>query len=105
MKEILEAMQALSPQLATLEKYMTGGDLSGMNVNELLGPNPQLGFSRLVEFKAALDRMRGLTWVYMEASAAAGKFPVQSIPQALKEFLQQQATKTQANHAAGKKIG
>ena len=69
-----------------------------------LGSNLKLGLSRLVEFKAALDRMRGLTWVYMEAAASAGKLPAQCIPQAFKEFLQQRATRTQAIHT-DKKIG
>jgi len=105
MKKILQAMEAITPQLEELETQLAHGDFTGKNVNDLLGPNPQSGFSRLVEFKAALDRMRGLTWVYMEAAASAGKFPAQRIPQALREFLQQQASQTQASHVAGKKTG
>lgn len=105
MTEILKAMEAITPQLDELEKQLARGEFSGKDLNEVLGQNPQLAFSRLVEFKAALDRMRGLTWVYMEAAANAGKFPAQRIPQALKEFLQQQASQTQASHTAGKKTG
>ena len=103
MKEILDAMQDITPKLQELESHLTHGDFSGKNVTELLGSNPQLGFSRLVEFKAALDRMRGLTWVYMEAAANAGKVPAQRIPQALREFLQQQATQAQSSHTSKKK--
>ena len=103
MKEILKAMEEITPQLGELEKHLAKGDFAGKTVSDLLGPDPQLAFSRLVEFKVALDRMRGLTWVYMEAAANAGKFPAQRIPQALREFLQQQATKTQASHVSGKK--
>jgi len=103
MKEIVEAMESLTPRLEELEKQMTSRDFSGKNAKDLLGSNPQLTFSRLVEFKVALDRMRGLTWVYMEAAENAGRGPVKRMPQALKEFLQQQATKTQSSHAAGKK--
>jgi hypothetical protein len=105
MKEILKAMEAITPQLQDLETQLTHGDFSGKNVTELLGSNPQLGFSRIVEFKAALDRMRGLTWVYMEAAANAGKFPAQRIPQALKEFLQQQAVRAQTSPSSSKKTG
>lgn len=105
MNEILKAMEVITPQLQDLETQLANGDFSGKNVSELLGANPQLGFSRIVEFKATLDRMRGLTWVYMEAAANAGKFPAQRIPQALKEFLQQQATKAQASPASSKKTG
>jgi hypothetical protein len=105
MKEILQAVEAITPQLQELEMRLAHGDFAGKNVDELLGPNPQSGFSRLVEFKAALDRMRGLTWAYLEAAASAGKFPAQRIPQGLKEFLQQQASQTHASHATGKKTG
>lgn len=104
MKEILEAMESLTAKLAELESQMTRGDFSGKNASDLLGTNPQLAFSKLIEFKAAIDRMRGLTWVYMEAAANAGKFPVQRIPQALREFLQHEASKTSSANA-GKKIG
>ena len=41
-----------------------------------------------------LDRMRGLTWGYLEAAASAGKFPAQRIAQALKDFLHDQSVKT-----------
>jgi hypothetical protein len=50
--------------------------------------------------------MRGLAWVYMEAAASTGRFPAQRIPQALKEFLQQQAPKPHSSSAsADKKTG
>lgn len=101
MKEILKTMEAMIPQLKELETQLATGNVANKDVDELLGQNPQQAFSRLVEFKAALDRMRGLTWVYMEAVATAGKFPAQRIPQALKQFLQQQASQT---HASSKKI-
>lgn len=103
MKEILKAMEAIAPQLEALETQLVHGQLDGKDADELLGQNPQLAFSRLVEFKAALDRMRGLTWVYMEAAASAGKFPAQRIPQQLKQFLQQQAAKTHATDANDRK--
>ena len=105
MKEILQAVEAITPKLEELETYLARGDFAGKTVNELLGANPQSGFSKLVEFKATLDRMRGLIWVYMEAAASAGKFPAQRIPQALKDFLQQQAAQSQASHAGTKKTG
>jgi len=104
MKEILDAMESLTPKLADLESQMTHGDFTGKNADDLLGPNPQLAVSKLIEFKAAIDRMRGLTWVYMEAAANAGEFPAQRIPQALREFLQHEATKSNSANA-GKKIG
>jgi len=105
MKEIIESMETLTTQLKELEKRMHKGDYAGKNVTEMLGTNPQSGFSKLVEFKAAVDRMRGLAWVYMEAAASTGKFPAQRIPQALKEFLQQQAHTTHTAHPSGKKTG
>ena len=58
-----------------------------------LGSNLKLGLSRLVEFKAALDRIRGSRGSIWKR-----------IPQAFKEFLQQRATRTQAIHT-DKKIG
>lgn len=91
MKDVIEAMESLTPKLAELESQMARGDLAGKDLTDLLGPNPQLGFSKLIEFKATIDRMRGLTWVYLEAAANAGKFPNQRIPKPLREFLQQQA--------------
>jgi hypothetical protein len=106
MKEILESMESLTAQLKELEGRMAKGSYKGKNVTEMLGANPQLGFSKLVEFKAAVDRMRGLAWVYMEAAASTGRFPAQRIPQALKEFLQQQAPKPHSSSAsADKKTG
>lgn len=104
MKEILKAMEAITPQLEQLESQLAHGEFAGKDVSELLGQNPQTAFSRLVEFKATLDRMRGLTWVYLEAAANAGKFPAQGIPQPLKQFLQQQATKP-TTHVTDKKTG
>jgi len=101
MKEILESMETLTPRLEALEALMAHGDFRNESLSELLGPNPKLGFSRLIEFKAMLDRMRGLTWVYLEAAATAGKFPAQRIPQALKDFLHEQSVKTHS----GKKTG
>jgi hypothetical protein len=92
--DILSAMDAIIPKLEALEAQMTRGDFGGKNLAEVLGPNPQAACSRLVEFKAALDRMRGITWVYMEAAASVGRTPVPRIPQPLKEFLQQQATRS-----------
>jgi len=102
-KEILDTMESLTPKLAELESQMTHGNFTGKNTNDLLGSNPQLAFSKLIEFKAAIDRMRGLTWLYMEAAANAG-FPAQRIPPALREFLQREATKSNSA-GAGKKIG
>lgn len=103
-KEILETMESLTPKLAELESQMTHGNFTGKNTNDLLGSNPQLAFSKLIEFKAAIDRMHGLTWLYMEAAANAGKFAAQRIPPALREFLQREATKSNSE-GAGKKIG
>ena len=101
MKEILESIEALQPKLEALEALMTRGDFRHESLSDLLGPNPKVGFSRLIEFKAMLDRMRGLTWVYLEAAASAGKFPAQRIPEALKGFLHEQSVKTHS----GKKTG
>ena len=93
MKEILENIEALAPKLEALEALMSGGDFRKESLSELLGPNPKATFSRLIEFKATLDRMRSLTWGYLEAAASAGKFPAQRIPHALKEFLHEQSLK------------
>ena len=93
MKEILESIDILTPKLAALETLMSRGDFRKESLSELLGPNPKAAFSRLIEFKATLDRMRGLTWGYLEAAASAGKFPAQRIPHALKEFLHEQSLK------------
>ena len=101
MKQIIEGIESLTPRLRELELEMAKGDLSGTNADDLLGANPQLGFSKLIEFKAALDRMRSVTWVYMEAAAAAGRLPAQRVPHLLREFLRQEATKADAGH--GKK--
>src|SRR5207248_3322541 len=87
MKQILESMETLTPKLQALETLMSHGDFRKESLSDLLGPNPKAAFSRLIEFKAMLDRMRGLTWGYLEAAASAGKVPVQRIPQALKDFL------------------
>ncbi|MBV9435712.1 MAG: hypothetical protein JOZ44_06650 [Acidobacteria bacterium] len=107
MNNILQTMESLTPKLQELEAQLSGKDFGDKNVEELLGQNPQLAFSRLVEFKAVLDRMRGLTWVYVEAAANAGKFPAQRIPDALKQFLQQQASasRQQTTSPTGKKTG
>jgi hypothetical protein len=101
MKDILDSMQLLTPKLHELESQMANGNVSEESARDLLGANPQLGFSKLVEFKAAIDRMRSLTWVYMEAAASATRLPAQGIPPSLKAFLQQQATK--ADSGRGKK--
>jgi hypothetical protein len=93
MNNILQAMAALTPQLENLESYLSGGDFAKKGVDDLLGENPQAAFSKIVEFKAALDRMRGLTWVYMEAAASAGRFSAERTPQPLKRFLREQAAK------------
>lgn len=103
MKEILKAMEAIAPQLQALETQLVHGQVDGKDADELLDQNPQLAFSRLVEFKAMLDRMRGLTWVYMEAAATAGRLPARGIPQALKQFLQQQAAKPHPTDANDRK--
>jgi hypothetical protein len=55
MKKILQSMDSLTPQLKELEKQMTSCEFTGKSATELLGPNPQAGFSKLVEFKAALE--------------------------------------------------
>ena len=104
MKEILETMESLTSKLAELESQMTRGDFTGQKASDLLGSNPQLAFSKLIEFKAAIDRMRGLTWVYMEAAVNAGRFPAQRIPQQLREFLQHEASKSNSA-SSGKKLG
>lgn len=93
MKEILESIETLAPKLEALEALMASGDFRKERLSELLGPNPKATFSRLIEFKATLDRMRGLTWNYLEAAASAGKFPAQRISHALKEFLHEQSIK------------
>jgi hypothetical protein len=102
MKKILQSMDSLTPQLKELEKQMTSCEFTGKSATELLGPNPQAGFSKLVEFKAALDRMRGLTWVFMETAVSTGKFPAQRMPPALRQFLHQQASKTESGHGRTK---
>ena len=100
MRQILEAMGSILPRLEDLESQMTRAEFRGKSPAEMLGPDPQQAFSRLLEFKAALDRMRGLTWVYLEAAANAGRMPSQRIPPALKDFLQQQAAKSTKSQIA-----
>ena len=102
MKNILETMGSILPRLEDLESLMTHAEFRGKSPAEVMGPDPQQAFSRLLEFKAALDRMRGLTWVYMEAAANADRLPSQRIPPSLKEFLQQQATKSTKSQLATK---
>ena len=100
MQDMLETMDRLTGELQRLEAQMLGQDFEGRNALELLGANPQAGYSKLVEFKAAVDRLRAFTWVYMEAAAKAGNFPSQKIPIALREFLNEQATRTRGASAA-----
>jgi hypothetical protein len=96
MQELFDVLETVTPELERLEKQILGSPVEGKSATELLGENPQLGFSKLVEFKAVLDRMRAVTWVYMEAAAKSGNFPAQRIPQPLKHFLQEQAAKSRS---------
>lgn len=94
MQELLKAMEAVTPELERLEKQILGSPVEGKSATELLGSNPQIGLSKLVEFKAMLDRMRAVTWVYLEAAAKSGRFLSQPVPEPLQQFLQEQATKS-----------
>ena len=94
MQELLKAMETVRPELERIEKQILGSAVEGKSATELLGTNPQVGFSQLVEFKAVLDRMRAVTWVYMEAAARSGKFQTQAIPEPLQQFLREQAIKS-----------
>lgn len=42
-------------------------------------------FAVVTEFKAAIDRMRDLMWLYMEGIARAADIPVQAVPPALRK--------------------
>jgi hypothetical protein len=101
MKEILDSIDTIAPKLEALERLMSRKDFRRESLSELLGPNPKAAFSRLIEFKATLDRMRGLTWGYLEAAAGAAKFPAQRIPNALREFVHDQSIKMQSGKKSG----
>ena len=84
----IEAMRALTTQLQQLEteidphQFEEGGPVAS------LGQDPAQAFATITEFKAAIDRMRYLTWMYMEAAARSTNVPVQSVPRALRRQMQ-----------------
>lgn len=90
MSELLDKMKRLGSELRELEAELADSGFKQMSANQLLGTNPRAGFADLTEFKASVDRMRYLTWLYMEAAAITAGLPAQQVPEALR------------NHMAGK---
>lgn len=86
MANVVQAMHALTTQLQQLETEIDPHEFEGRAAS--LGQNPAQAFATITEFKAAIDRMRYLTWMYMEAAARSTNVPVQSVPRALRRHMQ-----------------
>ena len=86
MANVVQAMHALTTQLQQLETEIDPHEFEGRSTS--LGQNPAQAFATITEFKAAIDRMRYLTWMYMEAAARSTNVPVQSVPRALRRHMQ-----------------
>lgn len=78
-------MQSLTEELRRLEKRLDLREFEGSTAVTSLGEDPSQGFSAITEFKAAIDRMRYVTWMYMEAAARSIHVPVQAVPPALRQ--------------------
>ena len=78
-------MSSLTEQLRKLEKQIDLHEFEGRKPTTSLGEDPAQGFAVITEYKAAIDRMRYITWIYMEAAANSAEIPVQAVPQALRQ--------------------
>ena len=84
----IQAMRELTRQLQQLETEMDPHQFEDAGPGDSLGQNPAHAFATITEFKAAIDRMRYLTWMYMEAAARSTNVPVQAVPRALRRHMQ-----------------
>ena len=88
MPNLISIMDSLTEQLRQIEKEIDLEALEHSGVANSLGERPAQAFATITEFKAAIDRMRYLTWMYMEAAARSRNVPVQAVPQALRRHMQ-----------------
>lgn len=84
----IQAMRALTTQLQQLETEIDPHQFEEAGPVASLGQDPAQAFATITEFKAAIDRMRYLTWMYMEAAARSTNVPVQAVPRALRRHMQ-----------------
>jgi hypothetical protein len=83
----IKTMDSLIEQLRQLEKEIDLDEFEHPGHADSLGEKPAQAFATITEFKAAIDRMRYLTWMYMEAAARSTNIPVQAVPQALRRHM------------------
>jgi len=84
----IQVMRALTTQLQQLETEIDPHQFEEEGPVTSLGKDPAEAFATITEFKAAIDRMRYLTWMYMEAAARSTNIPVQAVPRALRRQMQ-----------------
>jgi hypothetical protein len=88
MPNLIKTMDSLTEQLRQLEKDIDLEEFEHSGRATSLGEKPAQAFASITEFKAAIDRMRYLTWMYMEAAARSTNIPVKAVPQALRRHMQ-----------------
>lgn len=88
MPNLIKMMDSLIEQLRQLEREIDLNEFEHPGRADSLGDKPAQAFATITEFKAAIDRMRYLTWMYMEAAARSTNIPVQAVPQALRRHMQ-----------------
>ena len=88
MPNLIKTMDSLIEQLHQLEKDIDVEALEHSGIASSLGERPAQAFATITEFKATIDRMRYLTWMYMEAAARSRNIPAQAVPQALRRHMQ-----------------
>lgn len=88
MNDPIQAMRALTRQLQQLETELDPHQFEDEGPSASLEQDPAQAFATITEFKAAIDRMRYLTWMYMEAAARSTNVPIQSVPRALRRHMQ-----------------
>ncbi len=81
-QKLLSDIQSLTERLRSLEqKIDLTKEFSGAaSSSEEIAAH----FAIITEFKASIDRMRHITWLYMENIARAADIPVQAVPPALR---------------------
>lgn len=87
MNELLDQMKKVATELKALEREIAASNFNSKNSEELLGENPHAGFADLTEFKASVDRMRYITWLYMEAAARQAQLSPYQVPSALRQSM------------------
>jgi hypothetical protein len=88
MPDLIKTMDSLIEQLRQLEKEIDLEALEHSGVASSLGEQPAQAFATITEFKAAIDRMRYIIWMYMEAAARSRNIPVRAVPPALRRHMQ-----------------